>query len=99
MSVLTQTVDLEVVFNDISAMSKIDKENIFLCGHSFGGLVSTCAAMQMKEQVKGLVLVEPSYQMPNLFKQLYHEFTGDVRATMIEQTIAFIQENVNVAQQ
>lgn len=63
MTVLTEAADLEAIVDSLDAFSYIDKKNVFLWGHSFGGLVSTYVAAQKSEKVKGLIALEPSYQM------------------------------------
>jgi len=73
MSVLTQVADLNIVLDAISSLPEIDSNNIFLWGHSFGGLVSTYVAAQRPDEVKGLIVLEPSYQMHDQFLELYPE--------------------------
>lgn len=73
MSVLTQAADLNVVLDVISALPEIDSNHVFLWGHSFGGLTATYVAAQRKDEVKGLIVLEPSYQMHDQYRQLYPE--------------------------
>ena len=71
MSVLTEAQDLNVVIDSVKTMPWIDVNNLFLLGHSFGGLVSTYVAAQRPDDVKGLMVWEPSYQMSDEILKLY----------------------------
>lgn len=71
MSVLTEAQDLNAVMDSVKSMPEIDGKNLFLCGHSFGGLVSTYVAAQRPDEVKGLMVWEPSYQMSDEMLKLY----------------------------
>jgi len=73
MSVLTEVADLNAVMDSVQSMPEIDANNLFLCGHSFGGLVSTYVAAERTDEVKGLMVWEPSYQMREDILQLYPE--------------------------
>lgn len=63
LSVFSEAADLNVVLDSLAAMDKIDRENIFLFGHSFGGLVSAYVGCNRAEEVRGMILVEPSFQL------------------------------------
>ena len=71
MSVLTEVEDLNAVMDSVKSMPWIDANNLFLCGQSFGGLVSTYVAAQRPDEVKGLMVWEPSYQMRENILSLY----------------------------
>ena len=71
MSVLTEVEDLNAVMDSVKSMPQIDANNLFLCGCSFGGLVSTYVAAQRPDEVKGLMVWEPSYQMSDEMLKLY----------------------------
>lgn len=71
MSVFTQAADLNVVYDGISSVPEIDSDNIFLWGHSLGGLTSTYVAEQRPEDIKGLILVEPSYSLHDEYTKQY----------------------------
>lgn len=71
MSVLTEVEDLNAVMDSVKSMPWIDANNLFLCGHSFGGLVSTYVAAQRPDELKGLMVWEPSYQMREDILSLY----------------------------
>ena len=63
LSVLSEAADLNVVIDSLIAMPVIDKENIFLFGHSFGGLVSAYVGCNRPDEIRGMILVEPSFQL------------------------------------
>lgn len=46
---------------------------LFLWGHSFCGLVSTYVAGERAEDILGLILLEPSYYMPDQYRELFPE--------------------------
>ncbi|MDO5558429.1 MAG: alpha/beta fold hydrolase [Oscillospiraceae bacterium] len=73
MSPLTEAADLNAVFDKIASEPEIDSKNIFLWGHSLGGLVSTYVAEQRHDDIKALILVEPSYQMRDQVRERYPE--------------------------
>ncbi|MBE5943219.1 MAG: alpha/beta fold hydrolase [Lachnospiraceae bacterium] len=62
-TILTNVADLYIVMDGVQSMPKIDQSNLFLWGHSYGGLTTTYVATQRAEEVKGMILLEPSYQL------------------------------------
>ena len=63
LSVLSEASDLNVVIDSLAAMSEIDRENIFLFGHSFGGLVTTYVGCSRPDEIRGMLWLEPSVQL------------------------------------
>lgn len=63
LSVLSEAADLNVVIDSLTAMPVIDEKNVFLFGHSFGGLVSAYTGCRRAEEIRGMLLVEPSFQL------------------------------------
>ena len=74
MSVLTEAADICAVMDEVKTLPMIDGGNIFLWGHSLGGLAATTAACVRKDEVRGLIAVEPSYQG----RDQVPEIVGDV---------------------
>ena len=74
-SVLTEAVDLMAVIDGITSLPYIYCRNTFLWGHSFGGLVVSYAGSEYfsyySEKIKGLILVEPSYDFQDRYKKTY----------------------------
>lgn len=73
MSVETEIRDLEIVLDRIRKMPFADKKQIFLMGHSQGGLVATMAAARNKKEVAGLILMAPAFDIPKKGKELYRK--------------------------
>ena len=61
MSVLTEAEDLKCVMDGITALPEVDPDNLFLMGESQGGFVSTYAATEYPERVRGLIALFPAY--------------------------------------
>ena len=61
MSVLTEAEDLKCVMDGIAALPEVDPDNLFLMGESQGGFVSTYAAAEYPEKVRGLIALFPAY--------------------------------------
>lgn len=74
-TIFTEVADLHAVLDGVLTLPEIDREHLFLWGHSFGGIVATCVAAERVNEVEGLLLVEPAYYMHDLFKELYPEGT------------------------
>lgn len=70
-SVITEAYDIEAIMDGLASFSQLDNNNIFLFGHSLGGLAATYAATDRPDEVKGLIAVEPSYQMQDQFRELF----------------------------
>lgn len=71
MSVETEIKDLEIVLDRIRKMPFADKKQIYLLGHSQGGLVATMAASRKHKEVAGLILMAPAFDIPKKGKELY----------------------------
>lgn len=64
MTIFTEKDDLVAVFNHIKELSNVDSDNIFLHGGSQGGLVAALAAEELGDEVKGLMLYFPAFNIP-----------------------------------
>lgn len=60
MTIFTEKEDLHSVIQFVKESRAVDEENIFLFGCSQGGLVSTLAAEEAKDDVRGLLLLFPA---------------------------------------
>lgn len=60
MTIFTEKNNLLSVFQYIKNMENVDTEKIFLLGGSQGGLVTTLAAEELSDQVKGMILYFPA---------------------------------------
>ncbi len=64
MTIFTEKEDLIAVFKNIKELSNVDSEKIFLHGGSQGGLVAALAAEELADEVKGLMLYFPAFNIP-----------------------------------
>lgn len=71
MTVFTEKEDLLCVFEEISALPFVDRDNVFLFGGSQGGFVSTLAAEELGKRVRALALYYPAYCIPDNWRQTY----------------------------
>ena len=63
LSFFTEAADLNTVLDALPDLPDVDTDQVFLYGHSFGGLVSTYVACKRSAEIKGMMQAEPSYQM------------------------------------
>lgn len=70
MSVMTEAEDLEAVLDHFRADDRIDPDNIWLCGNSQGGFVSTVAGIRRQDDIQGLFLLCPAYIVQD-FRKMY----------------------------
>ena len=71
MTVFTEVEDLEAVLTEISALSFVDETQVYLFGTSQGGLVSALVANDHPESVKGMMLLYPAFNIPDLIRKQY----------------------------
>jgi len=64
MTIFTEKEDLVAVFKHIKELSNVDSDNVFLHGGSQGGLVAALAAEELADEVKGLMLYFPAFNIP-----------------------------------
>lgn len=63
LTVLTEAEDLKAVIGGVRTLPEIDSSNVFLFGHSFGGLVASYVGCNYPEEIKGMILIEPAYHL------------------------------------
>lgn len=73
MTVFTEIDDLNAVVKKVKKASFADSKNIFLMGTSQGGLVSALCANKKSSQIKGLILLYPSF---NTAEQATEKYKG-----------------------
>ena len=61
-----QVKDLFAVMDSMSYLPYVDTSNLYLYGHSMGGLVTSYAGAMRQDKVKGLILVDPSFYATDL---------------------------------
>lgn len=65
--------DLNMVLDEALKWPELDSSKLFLWGHSFGGLVSAVVAGERGQDIQGLILLEPSFFAPDLFREVFPE--------------------------
>ena len=63
MSIFTEQADLEAVLEMVRELDYVDPENVFLFGASQGGLVSGITAAAHVDEVRGLILLYPGFEI------------------------------------
>ena len=71
MTIFTEKEDLLAVFDYVSKLEYVDSENIYLFGGSQGGLVTTLAAEELVDKVKGIALYYPALNIPDDWRNNY----------------------------
>lgn len=71
MTIFTEKENLIAVFNDIKELSNVDSDYMFLHGGSQGGFVASLAAEELADEVKGLMLYFPAYNIPYDWAEMY----------------------------
>ena len=71
MTIFTEKSNLLAVFNHIKTLSNVDKNRIFLHGGSQGGLVAALAAEEVADEVKGMILYFPAFNIPDNWRNNY----------------------------
>lgn len=70
MCLTSETKDLNAVLDGVLELDIVDKDNIFLFGHSFGGEVATVTAALRGEDINSLILMEPAYLLDDVVSVL-----------------------------
>lgn len=79
MTIFTEKANLLSVFNYIKTLSYVNKDRIFVQGGSQGGLVTALAAEEIADEVKGMILYFPAFNIPDQWgnaPQVETEFWG-----------------------
>ncbi len=69
MTVFTEVEDLRCVVKSVRELGFVDKNQVYLLGSSQGGLVSALLAEEMQEELAGMVLFYPAFNIPEMVKQ------------------------------
>lgn len=65
MSVMTEISDLKNVIADIKTNKYVEVERLYLMGESMGGLVSALVAPDVANDINGLALMYPAFNLPD----------------------------------
>lgn len=71
MTIFTEKEDLLSVFNYIQSLDNVDPDQMFLLGGSQGGFVTTLAAEELMDKVKGVILYFPALNIPDDWRRNY----------------------------
>lgn len=63
MSIFTEQADLEAVIEMVRELDYVDQDHVFLFGASQGGLVSGITAAANQEDIQGLILLYPGFEI------------------------------------
>lgn len=89
--------DIMEVTDFISAYQMVDSENLFIMGHSLGGLTAALTAAETPDKYKGMIGYDPAYQMPDEYRELYPEGTEIPEAPNVQtEGKAFIEESMSI---
>ena len=69
MTVFTEKEDLIAVLNYIKTLSFVDSDGIYLFGGSQGGLVTTLAAEECRDYIRGIALYFPALNIPDNWRR------------------------------
>ena len=62
--VYDQMLDIFALMDSLTYFSEFDTSNLYLFGHSMGGLATVYAGVLRQDAIKGIILAEPSFQYP-----------------------------------
>ncbi len=82
-SILTEAKDLEDIIDFVSKLDYIDKENIYLIGHSQGALVASLVASRYPEKFKSIYLLSPAFFIPHLMKEKTLPQKGELQDNIV----------------
>lgn len=82
MTIFTEAEDLQSVYHFFASLDEIDAERIYLLGSSQGGLVTSVVAKEIKEEIAGLFLFYPAFNIPEQVKNVF--FSGPYGEQFIE---------------
>ena len=89
--------DIMAVTDFISAQQIVDSENLFIMGHSLGGLTAALTAAETPDKYKGMIGYDPSYQMPDAYRELFPEGTEIPEAPNVQtEGKEFIEEIIAI---
>lgn len=77
--IFEEILDLYAVMDSAKYISYVDTSNMYLYGHSMGGLVASYVGTLRQNELKGLILVDPSFYATDLMEFEHEEkITTDI---------------------
>lgn len=83
MSLDTEVDDLRCVMDTVKDLPYVDHESLYLMGESMGGMVSAIAGSRFYDEVKGLILWYPAFNIPDDAKRRMKKGIKDVMGMRI----------------
>ena len=80
MTVQTEKADLEMVLKRLLKEEFVDTDHLYLVGHSLGGLVAALVGSGYRNEVAGMVLLAPAFNLPEMCAEVYPH-NRDIRDT------------------
>lgn len=71
MTIFTEKEDLKTVFNYFKEQDYVDKDRMYLFGGSQGGLVTSLATDELRDEVRGMALYYPALNIPDDWRKNY----------------------------
>lgn len=87
MSAKTEQSDLDDVLGRLLQDPAVDKDRVFLIGHSLGAFVSSLEGCANPRKIKGMILIAPAYNMPDVAKMYYPDYNKIADSTVIYGTV------------
>ena len=86
--IFEEILDLYAVMDSCKYISYVDTSNLYLYGHSMGGLVASYVGTLRQNELKGLILVDPSFYATDLMEFEHEEkITTDIYPLVSKCTI------------
>ncbi len=76
MTVFTEVDDLNAVLTAVRGLDCVDPDSVYLLGSSQGGLVSALVAEERADELAGMVLFYPAFNLPDLVRQFGDLLSG-----------------------
>ena len=71
MTINSEMADLKAVFEEVKTWDEVDTDNIFLMGHSQGGLITSLVAGDVMDEINGIILIAPGYELVDMVRSKY----------------------------
>ena len=95
MSLETEVSDLKCVMDAAKASNHVDPKSLYLMGESMGGMVSAIAGSRYIDEVKGLILWYPAFNIPDDAKRRMKKGIKDVFGMHISDDFDSTAENID----
>jgi hypothetical protein len=96
MSLETEVKDLRCVMDAVEALPYVNRDALYLMGESMGGMVSAIAGSRFPDEVKGLILWYPAFNIPDDAKQRMKKGIKDVMGMRISDDFDTVAAGTDV---